>query len=219
MAAFWIWIGSAACSAGVLFGEPGPDRPRHTALALGLIFAAYAMSAYWVAGRLRTLSATVVVCWGTAFGLWFPVWHERVGEWAAAWMPFLSAVDFASTERLQWPIAVCGAGWATAVMLFIATGSGRVVAQTALLSLVAAMASLVPWRESLPAMLGIVAWHAGVAASLCRAAVDTVRGGAGLACWNCGRDTAGLSSPVCPGCGRRLTRAAVAATPLFATHR
>lgn len=202
---FWVWLlGSGLCAAVVFCLLPGENRDLGLHL-LGLVFAG-TVSTYAVLARRAGAGVAVVAVWGLAFGVWFPECIASLEPITRHWLTDLGLTDPQLVRRLPLPVAIATTGTTTGALMYLMTRSGRVVIQTVLLSLVVAATPLLPVHEGGAVMGGIIAWHVAVYGSLYRWMVDCIRGGAGLSCAACGFDLVGLASPVCPGCGRNLTR-------------
>lgn len=202
---FWVWLlGSGLCAAVVFCLLTGENRDLGLHV-LGLVFAGTA-STFAILARRAGAGMAVVAVWGLAFGVWFPDCIASLEPITRHWLGELGLNDPHLVRRLPLPVAIATTGTTTGAVMYLMTRSGRVVIQTVLLSLVVAATPMLPVHEEGAVMGGIIAWHVAVYGSLFRWMVDCVREGAGLSCAACGFDLVGLTSPVCPGCGRNLTR-------------
>jgi hypothetical protein len=202
---FWLWlVGTVAC-AGAVFGLLEGEYRDAGFHAIGAAFALSVVGNALLARRAGPGTAVLAV-WSLGFGTWFPAWLGEISPLARHWLIQAGVTDPQLLTRLVLPLAILGAGVVTGALLYLMTRSGRVVVQTALISLVAAATPLLPVAEREVVLGGIVAWQAVVSGSLFRWMVDCARSGEGLACAACGFDLLGISSPVCPGCGKGLSR-------------
>jgi hypothetical protein len=209
---FWAWLLGTAASFGIAFGLlPGGSRE----VGLWALGALFALNVAMYAGLARRFGpgAAIMTAWGLGFGGWFPAWVEAAAPLSRDWLVRIGWTDQSLIQALPGPAAIAVAGATTGALMYLLTASWRVVLQTGLLSLVVAATPLLKNHEEGAVIAGVIAWHVGVSGSLYRWMMDCVRGGAGLACAGCGFDLIGLSSPVCPGCGRMLGRKEAIAVP------
>lgn len=188
-------------------------------LSLGVLFAFGVAATRTIAGRHKDISTLVLVFWGLSFGFWAAQWMTAVGLGLS-----LAASDghipADTVDLLHLPITIASAGLATASLLYVGTGCGRVAGHAVFASLAAAVTPLAPVMQQYAIQAGGIAFHAIVCGSLCVWAVRQAVETAGVGCGKCGADLRGLASPVCPACGAQLTarpqpteRPAVAALP------
>lgn len=202
---FWVWLLGTGLSAAVVFCLL-PGENREVGLhALGGVFA-FTVGMYAVLARRAWFGAAVLIAWGLGFGVWFPKWVNALEPAARQWLGMLGQTDPHLYNSLPLPVAIATAGITTGVLMYLLTGAWRVVLQTGLLSLIVAATPMLPNHEDAAVMAGVIAWHVAVSGSLYRWMMDCVRGGAGLSCGTCGFDLVGLSSPVCPSCGKPVAR-------------
>lgn len=202
---FWVWAAGTLLCGWAAFWLVGGEARQAGLHVVGVAFAGSVVG-YALVARRSALGTAVVLAWSIGFGTWFPAWMDQVLPAGRHWLIQAGVNDPQLLSRLVLPMAIGSAGVVTAALLYLMTFSGRVVLQTALISLVAAATPLLPVAEREVVLGGIIAWHAVVSGSLFRWMVDGVRSGAGLSCARCGVDLVGISSPVCPGCGGGLGR-------------
>ena len=203
---FWVCLLCGGACAAAVFGLLGGENRDAGLHVLGGSFA-IALVAYSLLARRGGAGAAVAVVWSLGFGSWFPAWVDRIGPVWRHWLAQSGGTDVPRLlTSLPLPLAIATAGVITGAILYLMTRSGRVALQTTLLSVVVAATPLLPIYQRESVMGGIIAWHIVISASLFNWMLDCVRGGAGLSCAGCGFDLLGISSPVCPGCGRSLIR-------------
>jgi hypothetical protein len=198
-----VWLLSVgAASVAVTFGLQ-QELLDETLLAMGVIFAFYAIAAGSIAGRSRDVSTVILAVWGGTFGFWAVHW---LGGTTVA-LHLLAMRDVIGTDlvtSMRVPLSVGGAGAATMAVLYLATGCGRVAANTMGASMLASLAPLLPMPTHHAVAGAAVLWHGAVCFSLCSWAYERMALKGSTLCRGCGEDLAGTSGPVCPGCGTVL---------------
>jgi len=197
-----VWLASMAGAAGAAlhFGTQ-PDY-QMTQFAFGLLLAGYGTIAMAIAGRLETLATIVVLALGLAFAVWFTVWVEAAVDVVHPWLTQIGLEQFGNVTTI--PAAVASFGCVAAAVLYLATGSSRVVLQVGLLSVASGMAFASPVYANEIALAGALLWHAGTSASLLQWAMSMHRVRAGFGCPACAADLSGTNTRSCPRCGLHL---------------
>lgn len=198
-----IWLFTIATTAMVAWSTPTEGDVSLQAHELGLIFTAYALGTRAIACSLHDWGTFVMATIGITFGLWFPYLNQQGGE------PLLRAIALTGLQdpflaRLELPAVIAAAGAITAAGTYLVTHSGRVFFEMLAISVVCGGILVIPLDQATMARIATLIWHACIAASLCRWALDAERRSKGVGCPFCGNDLLGLTSPVCPTCKHRL---------------
>lgn len=199
-----VWL---LCVAGVLgafvAAHNKPDLLDETLLELGGVLAFAVAATRTIGSRLRDLSTLVLVFWALSFGFWALPWFGAVG----LGLNMAAAQDLLAPDLIRYlhtPFTLATAGLATAALLYVGTGCGRVAGQTVFASLAAAITPLAPAFQEYAVQAGALVWHAVVTGALCSWSIRQAIESAGVGCGKCGADLRGLASPVCPCCGSPL---------------
>lgn len=201
-----VGLGVLGTSAACAFMPSVGVAPTHVAYVLGFILLGAFVGAAAVSRRTLDLAAVLVAAWAGGFGFWFPKLHAQLEQVAPIWaeaMPWLPS-DIA--VMLPLAAAILAAGVGTALGLGLATDSLRLLGQTAVASLGAAVGALMLRHGDWPLMVAIVGWQTLVGVELGRWAVAEAMRGSGIGCPHCGNDIRGLATPVCPRCHKPVSR-------------
>jgi hypothetical protein len=199
-----VWLLCVAAAAGVLLvGDNHPELMDETLLEFGGIFAFAVAATRTIGSRLRDLSSLVLIFWGLSFGFWAMPWLSAVG------LTIRTGADHGYyagdlVNYVHMPLTIATAGLATAALLYVGTGCGRVAGQAVFAAFAAAVTPLVPVYQEYAVEAGALVWHAIIAGALCSWGIRQAIEAAGVGCGKCGADVRGLASPVCPSCGQHL---------------
>lgn len=215
--AILVWIVStAAASAAAVLDYQG-KAPLSLPMTLGLIFAFYVVATRTVAGRYKDLTTLALATMGGLFGYWFPGVYEFFGEIVAGWIS-AEVVPGWLGQELVMPLSVSTAGVITALMLYVGTGSDRVLRVTILASLCVSGAAFVPYDQDMILAASAAGWNAMVCAILGVWAVTCAERFQSNACAFCGFDLEGLRVQICPACKRPAASAGPAYRAAVTDH-
>ncbi|MCA9299097.1 MAG: hypothetical protein KDA28_08525, partial [Phycisphaerales bacterium] len=156
--ALLIFTGAVACCALVLWFGFRTGAVDLSLIALGLIFAGYAIGTRTLACQYKDVSTILLVFWGASFGFWYPTWEGEVERACLSWVQDQWGLSEDGALNLVTPIAIASSGLATAALLSITTMSTAVFIQAIMLSVVATLASLAPEYNDEATAGGILLW-------------------------------------------------------------
>ena len=211
MTFIWLLVTAAAvvCALAPSQGVP----PKQVLYVLGFAFLGAFVGAFAVARRPMDLAGLIVAALGGTFGFWFPTIHESLGTVAPLWASRLPWMPEDIAVMLPLGATVLFGGVCIGLGLGVATGSLRLMGQTVLASVGAAIGAMLLRHGDWTLIAAIIGWNTLLAAELGRWAVAEAMKQSGIGCPNCGHDLRDLGTPVCPKCHHAIARRSPAPSP------
>lgn len=195
-----LWLLATVAAGGVAWFGPRVSGVAMTLHLMGFVLAGVIVGARSIALRGLTAMTALLVLGAASFGRWAPKLFEWIDNSLADQLALLTGIDVIASQAAAVPIAILAAGAATAVFLFLGTGSAAVIATTIAATVASAGAPFLPIESDVALAIAGAAWTSAVATSLCRWGVQMAKRASGACCPTCGYDVRGLTSPVCPQC-------------------
>lgn len=195
-----LWLLATIAAAGVAWFGPRVSGVAMTLNLMGFILAGVIVGARTIAMRGMTVVTALLVLGAASFGRWAPNLYELIGNSLADQLAAITGIDVIASQAAAVPIAILAAGTATAIFLFLGTGSAAVIATTFAATVASASAPFLPIESDLALAIAGAVWTSAVATALCRWGVQMAKRASGACCHSCGYDVRGLTSPVCPQC-------------------
>lgn len=215
--AILVWLLTAMLAAAAASLDYLGKVPVRLPVSLGLIFAFYVVATRSLAGRYKDITTLALATMGGLFGYWFPGVYELTSELVAGWIS-AEIVSGWVGQKLIMPLAIGLSGTVTAMLLYVGTGSERVLRITILASIAAGAAAYMPYDEQLILTIAAPAWHLAVCAGLCKWSLTIAARFQTNCCAFCGFDLEGLRVVVCPSCKRPVASAGPAYRTAVSDH-
>lgn len=212
-----VWIVATAAAAAAAALDYKGQAPMSLPLVLGFIFAFYVVATRTIAGRYKDLTTLALATMGGLFGYWFPGVYEFYGEIVAGWISS-EVVPGWLGQQLVMPLSVVTSGIIAALMLYVGTGSDRVLRVTILTSIAVAASAFIPYDETIVLAVAAATWHAFVCAVLGAWAITSAERFQSNSCAFCGFDLEGLRVQICPACKRPAASAGPAYRAAVSDH-
>ncbi|MEZ6235844.1 MAG: hypothetical protein R3B68_16805 [Phycisphaerales bacterium] len=172
LAVLWLvamGVTGLACYFGIMLSQP-----LVAAGLLGIAFAGAFVGALASSTRALDPASLPVILLGGTFGWWFPRFYEMISSALATWDLPLESLPAEILPQLPMAIALLASGMVLALCLAFLGGSIGLMVQSFMATLAATALSLLPDPSSTALAAGALIWHAIMAASLGRWAMQGV---------------------------------------------